>query len=42
MVEKITTTARANGKLIYERAQEIVIGWFVEIPGIEVKVCHDG
>ena len=42
MVEDVTARTRTSGKLSYERAQEIVTCLFVEIPGIEVKVCHDG
>ena len=42
MVENGRARTRASRKLRYERAQEIVTRLFVEIGGIEVKVCHDG
>ena len=41
-VENVTEKTRASEKLKDERAQKIVTGLFVEIGGIEVKVCHDG
>ena len=41
-MEDVTARTRASEKLKYERAQEIVTCLFIEILGIEVKVCHDG
>ena len=40
--ENITVRTRASRKLGYERAQQVAAAFLVEIPGIEVKIGHDG